>query len=79
MEKWVVDNYNVHGSGAAGSAGSLQNNLTFAITAAQSLNDTQKEKVRRFLFIFQEYYQSASAILSKLSQIISQIAQKISQ
>lgn len=79
VEKWVLDNYNVHGSSLAGSAGSLQNDLTFAITGAQSLNDSQKEKVRRFLFIFQEYYQSASAVLTAISQIVTKMAQKISQ
>ncbi|MCB1112151.1 MAG: hypothetical protein KDK72_05785, partial [Chlamydiia bacterium] len=52
----------------ASKAGSYQQNITFAITAAQSLNDTQKEKVRRYMFVFEEYYKSASAILSKLTQ-----------
>lgn len=79
IEKWVMDNYNIHASAGAGSAGALQNDITFAITAAQSLNDSQKEKVRRFLFIFQEYYQSASAVLTAISQIITKMAQKISQ
>ena len=79
VEKWVLDNYNIHDSALAASAGSLQNDLTFAITGAQSLNDAQKEKVRRFLFIFQEYYQSASAVLTAISQIITKMAQKISQ
>lgn len=79
IQKWVLDNYNVHGSSLAASAGALQNAITFAMTAAQSLNDTQKEKVRRFLFIFQEYYQSASAVLSKITQIVEKMAQKISQ
>lgn len=74
---WVLDNYTnpTH----AASAGKIENDLTTAMTAAQSLNDSQKEKVRQFLFIFQEYYQSASAILSKITQIISKMAQKISQ
>ena len=79
VEKWALDNYNVHGSTGASLAGNLQNDITFAITAAQSLNNAQAEKVRRYLFIFQEYYQSAAAILSGLSQIIQQMAQKISQ
>lgn len=73
--KWAIDNLDA----AVGQVGGdIQNDLTTAITAAQSLNDSQKERVRRFLFIFQEYYQSASAILSKITQIIEQMAQKIS-
>lgn len=79
VEKWALDNYNQHGSTGAALGGSLQNDLTFAITAAETLNDTQKEKVRRFLFIFQEYYQSAAAVLSAIHQIVNQMAQKISQ
>jgi hypothetical protein len=75
-EKWALDNQ-TH-SGAANLAGDIQNDLTTAITSAQSLNDTQKENVRRFLFIFQEYYQSASAVLTSINQIIEQMAQKVS-
>jgi hypothetical protein len=77
LTAWVLDNYTnpTH----AASAGKIENDLTTAITAAQSLNDSQKENVRKFLFIFQEYYQSASAILSKITQVIEQMAQKISQ
>lgn len=59
----------------AALAGNIQQNITFAITAAQSLNDTQKEKVRQFLFIFEEYYKSASIILSTITRIIEKMAQ----
>jgi|694.fasta_scaffold18802_2 hypothetical protein len=79
VEQWVLDNYASHGSTGAAAGGALQNDLSSAITAAENLNDTQKEKVRRYLFIFQEYYQSASAILSSMTQIIQQMAQHISQ
>jgi len=61
----------------AAAAGAIQQSITFAITAAQSLNDTQKEEVRRFMFVFEEYYKSAGAILSKITQIIEKIAQGI--
>ena len=79
VEKWAVDNYNQHGSTGASLAGTLQTDLTTAITAAENLNDTQKEKVRRFLFIFQEYYQSASAVITGINQVVNMMAQKISQ
>lgn len=77
LTAWVLDNYTdpTH----AASAGKFENDITTAITAAQSLNNSQQEKVREFLFIFQEYYQSAAAILSQITQIIEQSAQKISQ
>lgn len=79
VQNWVLDNYVSHGSVGAAAGGAIQNDISTAITAAQNLNDTQKEQVRRYLFIFQEYYQSASAILSSMTQIIQQMAQKISQ
>jgi hypothetical protein len=79
IQTWAIDSYNQHGAAGVSNAGSIQNDLTSAITAAQSLNDTQKESVRAFLFVFQQYYQSASAILTSMNQIMTQIAQKISQ
>jgi hypothetical protein len=77
VEKWALDNYNQQSS-LSSQAGNIENDLTTAITAAQSLNDTQKENVREFLFIFQEYYQSAAAVLSTITQVIQMMAQKIS-
>lgn len=58
-------------------AGTFQQNITFAITAGQSFNDTQKEKVRRYMFVFEEYYKSASSMLQKISQLIEKMAQGI--
>ena len=78
---WMVDNYDKRlVSGADPSkAGIFQRNITFAITASESMNDTQKEKVRRFLFIFEEYYKSASAILTKITQLIEKMAQAMAR
>lgn len=59
--------------------GQIQKEITEAITAGESLNDRQKEEVRRFLFVFEEYYKSAAAILSKITQIIEKMAQGIAR
>lgn len=75
--KWFLDNYDVTEGSDLTDQGQIQANLTKAITAAESLNDTQKEDVRNFLFVFEEYYKSASAILQKITQIIEKIAQGI--
>lgn len=75
QKAWVEDNYSALTGSASTSAGQIQQRLTFAITAGQSLNDTQKETVRRYLFLFEEYYKSASAVLQKISQIIEKMAQ----
>lgn len=80
MTKWMIDNYTTVGSSAAtgNTSGAFQQNITFAVTATQSLNDNQKENVRNFLFVFEEYYKSASAVLQKLTQMLERIAQGVS-
>ncbi len=73
---WIMDSYSDTDSE---SAGLIQRNITNAIVAAQSLNDSQKSEVRRFLFVFEEYYKSSAAILQKITQLIERIAQGISR
>lgn len=77
---WVLDNYDaLTGTTGSASAGKIQQNLTNAITAGQSLNDTQKQTVQQYLFLFEEYYKSASSVLQAISQLISKMAQSISR
>ena len=79
LQTYLLDN-NVSAFKVSGrSPGDAQANLSFGVTAAQGLNDTQKEDVRRFLNIFEEYYKSASAILQRITQIIEKMAQNISR
>lgn len=80
MSLWTLDNYStVPNAATLGTQGQIQNNLTTAITAGQSLNDTQKELVRNYLFVFEEYYKSASTILNQITQIITKMAEGISR
>lgn len=79
FKNWMLDNLDQHGNANAAKAGLIQQNITFAITAGQSTNDSQKEQVRRYLFVFEEYYKSASAVLQALTQIITKMAQGISK
>lgn len=74
--EWVLDGLAADNAAASGK---IQENLGFAITAAQSLNDQQKEETRRFLFLFEEFYKSASAILTKITQILEKMAQNINR
>lgn len=79
LQRFLLDN-NVSAFAVSGrSPGDAQSNLNFGITSGQSLNDTQKEDVRRFLNIFEEYYKSAASILQRISQIIEKMAQNISR
>lgn len=79
LQNYLLDN-NVSAFKVAGhSAGDGQSNLNFGITSGQALNDTQKEDVRRFINVFEEYYKSAASILQRISQIIEKMAQNISR
>jgi len=74
---WIEDNYNSSTNTGAATAGAFQQDITNALTAAQSLNSTQTESVRNYLYLFEEYYKSASAILTQMTQIIQNMAQNI--
>lgn len=62
-----------------GAVNEYQRNLDRAVVAAQSLNDTEKEELRRRFFEFEEFYKSASAMMAKITQILEKIAQNISR
>lgn len=79
IRAWIMDNYQTFSSPDATKAGLIQQNLTAAITAAQSTNDTQKQDVRNSLLVFEEYYKSAATVLNQLTQIISRMAQGIAK
>lgn len=74
--KWIIDGL---ANQSDSFSGKIQENLGSAITSAQSLNDQQKEETRRFLFLFEEFYKSASAILTKITQILEKMAQNINR
>jgi hypothetical protein len=58
--------------------GTNQAHLNNAITASQALNDTEREKLQQVMFIYQEFYQSASSMLSALNTLFQTIASNIS-
>jgi hypothetical protein len=70
---WLTDQYNISTT-TNSSAGIYQQHITNAITAGQSLNTSQTEAVRNYLYVYEEYYKSASAVLTAISQIISKMA-----
>lgn len=79
FNRWMLDNYDKAVNAQASQAGAMQQNITFAIVAAQSLNDSQKSNVQNFMFVFEEYYKSASAILTTITDLINKISQGISR
>lgn len=74
MTNWIVDNM-----GNPQLQGNYATNLTTAETSAQSLNDQQKQSVQQTLFLFQEFYQSGSGMLTQINQIIQAMAQGCGQ
>lgn len=76
IAQWLVD-----GTGNTNSSitGTYQINLTQAITGAEGFNTTQQQRLSAQLFLFQEFYQSASAALSTISQEIIKMAQGVGQ
>lgn len=81
--RWLTDNnsinYDVKLSSNPLNTGDIQTNLSSSITSAEGLNDTQKEAVRNFMFVFEEFYKSASAALQRISQMIEKMAGNISR
>lgn len=77
--KWLLDGNDLHGVAGAQNAGAIQSDLNVAITAAQSANSAQNQAVRKFMFTFQQYEQSAAAVLSALQQMFRSISGNISR
>lgn len=72
-QDWVMDNYEK----PSPDSGQFQTNITFAVNSAQSLSSTQQEQVRSFMFVFEEFYKSASSVQSALKEIMTHMAQNM--
>jgi len=77
LGKWLIDGYNTAPGAGSITAGNINNNITGAITAAQSLNTTQSTLVSSYLQTYQTYYQAAASMLTQYNQILTQMAQNI--
>ena len=58
--------------------GTYQTNLNNGVVASQSLNDTQRENLQQVMFVYQQFYQSATSMLSALMTLMQSIASNIS-
>lgn len=95
IQWWVLDNYDPNGTQSflgslngtgvtlptfnTGNAGNYQRDLTNAITGAQNLNDSQKADLQTTMFNFQEFYQSASTVLSMINTFMLKMANQINK
>lgn len=72
LKTWIEDTL-------AGDAGLHQRNLSNGIVSSQSFNDTQREKLREVMFVFEEFYKSATGLLSRLTQLLEKMADGIAR
>ena len=64
---------------SATQQGNYQTNLNNAVVASQALNDAKREELQRVMFVFEEFYKSAMALLSRLTQLIEKMADSINR
>lgn len=74
---WMMDGMDV--ITGLSQQGAIQNDLSVATSNAQSLNDSQKQQVTNYMYIFQSFYQSASDTLSQITEILQKTAKRISR
>lgn len=72
LKNWIQDT-------AASDPGGFQRNLSNAIVSSQSFNDTERENLREVMFVFEEFYKSATGLLSRLTQLIEKMADGIAR
>ncbi len=55
----------------------LHTDLANAITFGQGVNDDVKQKLKKVMFVYQEFIKSAGSVIEKVAQLIKAIAQKV--
>lgn len=76
VAKWIMDGQDQPINATTGiqsNVGQIQSHIASAIRTGETLNEGQRENVRRYLYVFQEFYKSASAMLVLLGQILDKI------
>jgi hypothetical protein len=68
---WMLDG---QGDPKNTDTGNIQRRLSDGFNAANTVNDTNKEDLRRYMFLFEEFYKSASTILQALNNVVTSFA-----
>jgi hypothetical protein len=76
-QKWILDNQDqtIAADGSQGSAGEIATNLQTAIGDAESLEERQKEDVRSYLYVFQEFYNTAGTMIEAITEMIEKMSE----
>ncbi|MBS0655779.1 MAG: hypothetical protein JSR46_08380 [Verrucomicrobia bacterium] len=72
IQQWIQDSQ-------TGAQGQYQNDLSNAVVASQSFDDTERENLRGVMFTFEEFYKSSSGLLNDLTQLLEKIADAIAR
>lgn len=72
VQDWVKDF-------GQGREGDYQRHINDSMVASQAFNDTQREELRRVMFVFEEFYKSATAMLSRMTQLLEKMASAINR
>jgi hypothetical protein len=76
ITNWLEDNM---GNPSATTSGNYQTDITNSINDASQINQTQQNTLQQYTFVFQEFYESASSIMSQLNQLLNDVEQNISK
>lgn len=74
---WALDGYTSNSASSLVQQGLLQQQITDAITAGESSNSSQNANIRNYMFVFEQYYQSAASIITALNQAIMGFSHKV--
>ncbi len=79
VKTYILDGQNKTLSALSTSVSQVpfENNVTNALTNASSVEQTQQENIKRYVFIFQQFYKTSAAMLTALEQLFESIAQGI--
>jgi hypothetical protein len=77
-QAWLLDGKtgNPADPGYSVNGGNIQRRLGLAISNTINLNDQQKDNVRSYLYLFQQFYESAANMLQILTQAVEKMGKK---
>ena len=73
LYRYIMDNQNL----GPGKGGEIQDRITQAMTAAQALNDNQKDELKQVQYIFEQFTRCANTLLQGITKIIEGMGKKM--
>lgn len=70
IQTWIQDTQ-------SNDPGGFQQRLSNAVVSSQSFNDTERENLREVMFVYEEFYKSATGLLSTLDTLLKKMGDAI--